>query len=250
MEFFSGFKWAVPLAFSEAVSRCFFKEGDVLYDSPTAYDANWEEAIKNIEYYLQVRYPPRFTRGTTEKESESIKKSVFARNWNSEVRLDLYKNQEMVEEQKETSQGRLYTALWKGDIGILERNSEAPQIPIPVNQVTRNLGEASQTAKKLSGGDAVFVMARDRTNLVSTEKYRKVLSKLRRHLAGEPKLLRPQSAGLSDWIIIAPTIDIAFFQTKGVSADKLHDLVEEALHEPGKGAMKKMFRISAHGTIF
>jgi hypothetical protein len=119
-----------------------------------------------------------------------------------------------------------------------------------VQQVTRNLTEASNTAKKLSAQYPVFVMARDLSNPISRDKYSKILSKLKNHLAGEPQLLRPKSAGLNDWANMAPTIEIAFFITNGVSAEQLHNIVKEAVYAPAKDATKDMFRISAHGAIF
>ena len=33
IEFLRGFKWAVPTAFSSAISQCQFEEGDIFYDS-------------------------------------------------------------------------------------------------------------------------------------------------------------------------------------------------------------------------
>lgn len=246
MEFFSGFKWAVPAAFSDAVALCRFEEGDILYDTPKAYDEEWGKASKHIEYSMQVRYPARVFGGARTNES-----GVFASNWKSEVRVEVYKHLEKVGVgQIETTQGRLYTALWKGDITILKRDTGEPQIPFTVQQVTRNLTEASDTAKKLSTKYPVFVMARDLSNPISRDKYSKIRSKLKKHLAGEPQLLRPESAGLNDWANIAPTIEIAFFITNGVSLEQLHNLVKEAVYVPAKDATKDMFRISAHGAIF
>jgi len=246
MEFFSGFKWAVPVAFSDAVSLCRFEEGDILYDTPKAYDDEWGKASKHIEYSMQVRYPARVTGGTGASES-----GVFTNNWKSEVRVELYKHLEKVGVgQIETTQGRLYTALWKGDVTILKCDTEEPKIPITVQQVTRSLAESSDKARSLSTKYPVFVMARDLSNPISREKYSKILSKLKKHLAGEPQLLRPKLAGLNEWANIAPTIEIAFFITNGVSAEQLDDLVKAAVYVPAKDATKDMFRISAHGAIF
>jgi len=246
MEFFTGFKWAVPVAFSDAVSLCRFEEGDLLYDTPRAYDDEWGKANKHIEYSMQVRYPARVTGGTGASDS-----GVFTSNWKSEVRVELYKHLEkMGVGQIETTQGRLYTALWKGDVTILKRDTEEPQVPFTVQQVTRSLAESAETAKRLSAKYPVFVMARDLSNPISREKYSKILSKLKKHLAGEPQLLRPKSAGFNGWANVAPTIEIAFFITNGVSTEQLHNLVKEAVYVPAKDATKDMFRISAHGAIF
>ena len=246
MEFFSGFKWAVPVAFSDAVALCRFEEGDILYDTQKAYDEEWGNAGKHIEYSMQVRYPVRVTSGASANEG-----GVFSSNWKSEARVELYRHLEQVGVgQIETTQGRLYTALWKGDITVLKRDTEEPQIPFTVQQVTRNLTEASDTAGKLSSKYPVLVMARDLSNPISREKYSKFLWKLKKHLASEPQLLRPKSAGLNNWANVAPTIEIAFFITNGVSAEQLHNLVKEAVYVPAKDAARDMFRISAHGVIF
>ena len=246
MDFFLGFKWAVPVAFSDAVALCRFEEGDILYDTPKAYDEEWGEASKHIEYSMQVRYPDRVTGVAHANES-----GVFTSNWKSEVRVELYRHFEIVGVgQIETTQGRLYTALWKGDITLLKRDADEPQIPLTVQQVTRNLTEASDTAKKLSTKFPIFVMARDMSNPISRDKYFKIFSKMEKHLSGEPELLHPKLAGFNDWANIAPTIDIAFFLTSGVSAAQIHNLVKEAVYVPAKDATKDMFRLSAHGAIF
>lgn len=245
MEFFSGFKWAVPVAFSDAVSLCRFEEGDILYDTTKAYD-EWGKASKHIEYSMQVRYPTRVTGGAGASES-----GVFTSNWKSEVRVELYKHLEKVGVgQIETTQGRVYTALWKGDAAILKLDTEEPQIPFTVQQVTRSLTETSDTARSLSTKYPVFVMTRDLSNPISREKYSKIRSKLKRHLAGEPQLRRPKQAGLNDWANIAPTVEVAFFVASGGSVEELHDLVKEAVYVPAKDAKKEMFRIAAHGIIF
>ena len=59
MDYFSGFAWAVPKAFSDAIALCRFEEGDVLYDTKSAYEKEWDDAKSNIKYFLQVRYPGR-----------------------------------------------------------------------------------------------------------------------------------------------------------------------------------------------
>lgn len=245
MEFFSGFKWAVPKAFSDAVSLCRFEEGDMLYDTEKAYDGDWERAKKFIGHSLQVKYPTRVTGGASEKGG-----SVFNSNWRSEVRIDLYQNLEKVgDNQIYTTQGRLYTALWKGDLAILEKESEDPAAPLTVQDVTRTLEQTSQKAKELSVGFPVFVMACDLSNPVSRDKYLKVLTKLKKHLYDIPIILTPKMAGLIQFKDVAPTVDVAFFPMNETSAEELYDLVRSAVYVPSKDAKKEMFRISAHGII-
>ncbi len=246
MKYFSGFKWAVPTAFSDAVSLCRFEEGDILYDTKKAYTGGWGSASKHIEYSMQVRFPARAAGGVIDRGS-----GIFDRNWNSEVRIDLYKRLNKVGDgQIPTTQGRLYSALWKGDLAILEMDAEKPQIPLLVQAVTRSLDQAADKAKELANGFPVFVMPRDLSNSISRIKYAKVLSKLNKHLSGDPKLLMPKHAGFDNWKIIAPTLEIAFFSINGISGSQLHDLVKDAVYVPARNAKKDMFRIAAHGAIF
>ncbi len=245
MEFFSGFKWAVPKAFSDAVALCRFEEGDILYDTEKAYIDDWKEASKFIEYSLQVKYPARASGSASEKGGR-----VFSGNWDLEVRIDLYKNQEKVGVgQLQTTQGRLFTALWKGDISVLDKGSEEPPIPLTVQDVTKSLDQSTQKAKDLSVGFPVFVMARDLSNPVSREKYSKVLTSLKKHLHNIPNILTPEKAGITQFENIAPTVEIAFFPMNGTSTEELHELVKSAIYVTSKNSKKNMFRISAHGMI-
>lgn len=244
MEFFSGFTWAVPHAFSDAVALCRFEEGDMLYDTPKAYEGDWGDAIKYITHSLQVRYPARVT--TSEKSG-----GIFEKNWNSEVRIELYKKQEKVGVgQIRTTQGRLYTALWKGDLTVLELDSEESPIPLNARQVTKQLNEVRTKALEFAIGFPVFVMVCDHSNQISREKYLKVHAELKKHLSGEPPLIEPKHAELKDWKVIAPTIEIAFFSVNGINYEQLESLVKEAVYVPVINAKKELFKMGAHGAIF
>ena len=112
MEFIPGFKWALPKAFSDAVFGCRFEEGDMLYQTSSAYKTDWSK--KELDYFIQVAFP---SRGGSKTTGEA---AVFEKNWNSEVRLDVYKNHEKISiGQIRTTQGRLYSTLWKGDIDLI-----------------------------------------------------------------------------------------------------------------------------------
>ena len=79
-QFFPGFSWALPAAFSDAASACKFEEGDVLYSTESAYKDDWNPESQEFDCY-QVKYPKR-TR-TSASDSDS---GVFASNWQSELR--------------------------------------------------------------------------------------------------------------------------------------------------------------------
>lgn len=246
MDFLPGFTWALPTAFSDAVFLCSFEEGDILYDTPLAYEGEWNNVKNEIQYFLQIRHPARGY------SSASNGNGVFEANWNSEVRLELYKNHKMVSVgQIHTTQGKLYSALWKGDIGlILNKDSKNPKPPINIQQVTKDLGNTSKAVKILTKGKSSFVMARDVTSPIAREKYFKIKTALSKHLKDEPIILSPNEAGISNPENVAPTIQIAFFITDKISTKELEDIVKKAVYVPSKNAKIDKFRISSHGRIF
>lgn len=173
------------------------------------------------------------------------------KNWNSEVRVDLYENFKKVGEgQIQTTQGRLYTALWTGDVDVLQMEYKEPKIPLNVQEVNRKLKDTESKAGEFSRGSPVFVMARDLSNKISKAKYSKIFSKLRSYISGDPHLLNPKLAGLQDWRDIAPTIEIAFFPLIDLKQGEVGALVKEAVYVPTPNVKKEMFKITAHGAIF
>ncbi len=246
MEFFKGFQWALPVAFADSLARAWFVEGDVLYDSAEAYNASWSAALQAVEYTIQVRSPAR----SSEVNNQTVRE-VFTRNWHSEVRLDLYSHMTRVGNgQVRTTQGRLYTSLWKGTIDTLfEDKSAHPPVPTTAQQLSRDLEKASGLTALVPSGHATFVMVRDLSNSVSRSKYQKVQAKLRPYMSREPVIVRPADANFPDAHEIAPTVDIALFPTTGVELSELEELVKQAVYVPTRDAKKDMFRLSAHGVV-
>lgn len=241
-EFFDRFSWAVPKAFSDAVRDCRFEEGDILYDSKKAYDGDWEKAEKHITHSIQVHSPAR---GSTTKSSGSI----FKRNWNTAVVFQLNSAQsEKTSRHIETTQGKLYTVLWRGDISVFDDDS-SPELPLRLKEISKLLEQAIPTAKQLSDTKPIFVMARDSAKNVSRLKDMKVASTLHARFKAEPKVLTPEKAGLHGWERMAPTVDIAFYVMESGSYDEIHAALKDQLHEPAKNAKKDMFRLNTHGLL-
>lgn len=48
-DYFLGFKWALPKSFKDALAKCFFNVGDIIYDTPKAYSLSWGEALNHIK---------------------------------------------------------------------------------------------------------------------------------------------------------------------------------------------------------
>lgn len=244
MDFFSGFKWAVPLAFSDAVSRCRFEEGDILYNSLSAY-GNWPEVKDSVTQSFQVRLPAR-----SQGSSAFGGSSVFSSNWLSEIVVDHFNNHKNTSTTPiQSTQGRFYTALWKGDPSILDLSNKSPEIPLLVKDVTKQIGKAQSFAPQLINGQTAFVMARDHSNLASRAKFHKILANLRNTLIEPPTVVTPLQAGFDNHENIAPTVDIVAFISR-LKKQELEELVKNAVYAPSKESDRDQFRISAHGAIF
>jgi hypothetical protein len=149
-----------------------------------------------------------------------------------------------------TTQGRVYTALWNGDLSILDPTANRPEIPISVTQVTKRLSGVAQAAQRLSNGRVSFVMALDKSNAGSAAKFQKVKTALEPHFSGEPILCFPHSLGLLNLEKIAPTVEIAIFKIRDIERNDVHELVKSAVYVQSKNSERSKFNILTHGIIF
>lgn len=243
--FYKAFKWAISDAFSDAINFCSFTEGDLIYDHIAAYTEEWSSACQKINYSVQVK--AAYSDALSSSESERQK---FLNNWNSEVRIDLFHKQKRTTPGHiHTTQGRLYTLLWKGDLSILDASTPPPLPPLNVKDALKYIDEASQFAGQFSTQGPSFVMARDNSNPVSRGKYNKVFLGLKKHLVQEPLVFLPSEAGIKNWQKLAPTVEFVIFHTQYRFDVDLHDAVKKAVYVPAKDAKREMFRIAAHGMI-
>jgi len=245
MDFFNGFNWAVPKAFSDALAACQFEEGDTLYDTQKAYGDDWGEAEKHIQYHIQVREPTRGSIG-----SRQISGSIFNRNWNSDVFFELVNHRKSVTtEYIRTTQGRLYSALWHGDLSLLDKEQPHPELPIQLRVVKKNLKDTIPFAKDLAGSNPVFVMVRDLSNKISTIKHLTVKGTLHYKFGAVNHCFNVGKTGIRNSNQISPTIDIVFYVMEKGKHQDIHDALKTKLYTPAKNAKKDMFRLNTHGLL-
>jgi len=245
VEFFDRFAWAVPHGFRDAVGACRFEEGDLLYCSGDAYEASQERGMKHVEFYMQVRSP---SQSLTRAAEDS---GVFETNWNAQATIDLYRDGKKVDgKPRPTTHGRIYTAIWTGELDVLDPGSDNPPIPLTVARSIKRLDEAVLDPSLQHGSERAFVMLRDLSNQVARTKFMKVLDALGDHLAAEPVFLAPRETGIGDWRDLAPTIDVAVLPVAGCSRDEVEALVKSAVYVPAEDAKRDMFRLNAHGVVY
>lgn len=263
-EYFSQFTWAIPFGFADALGQCQFGEGDILYPKKAAYDELWD--VQKVGSAIQVLYPPRQMNVPKEDISE-----VFRKNWNSEVQIQKYYCESPKDEQFSkdgdlisTTQGRLYTTIWLGDLKYLEPESTEPNMPeidtreavklieIDSKGTTTRIEQTEKAALKKSKGAVVFAMPYDRSNNVSLTKFQKIRNTLKTDMTVKPILLTAKQAGIKDWESFQPTVNIALFITPKLDATALYDRVKKATYVRAKNRKtdRDAYDIKKHGQIF
>jgi hypothetical protein len=254
MEFFDAFDWAVPKGFKEPLAFCRFEQGDRLYDTPLAYQ-KWRDALEHIKLSIQVKLPER----APVKKAEEDADSVFAANWNqrAEIELTIYPKQE--KRNIQTTQGRIFMAVWKGDIDILSEDIPAPAIPeLPKTLIMDGLLQQLQpciqrlTADEHFMNPVIFVLPYDETRELYNDKFHKVKTALAKCGDFNIRLVSPEQAGLYRPNGFVPTMSLAFFIVQNTSRDEVFELLKKALYVPSKTKKteKEFFRINAHGCLY
>jgi hypothetical protein len=233
VEFFERFAWAVPKAFRDALSSCRFEDGDVLHQSRDAYDG-WKAGNQADRVFLQVLFPPKSVAAV----------GSFHTNWNSQVKVDLYDKDGRVDHHV-TTQGRLYTVLWRGHLTAFD---DDPASPLGVRDLPKDLIDDG-TLEKYAVRKPYFVMPFDHASNLLVTKRRLIRSVMSNFMTNGPRIIELEQLGVVDWEKYAPTVELAVFETPEISKQKLHDLIKSAVYKPSRNAKRDMFRIQAHGWL-
>lgn len=252
-EYFDGFAWALPSAFAEPLGACRFEQGDALYDTNHAYEGTWGEAVPRVSYMIQVKHPPRGAVTKARKEEES----AFSDNWRQRVVFDLtdYEKKETVE--FTTTQGRLYSLLWTGNLGCVDERACDPPVPTLAMGILGDLPKAVHHFRGSVVPDtkrgSMFLMPHDRARELLTTKFRKVKDALSASFTTRLAFARarPGEAGLRSQSGFAPTVEIVCFFVADESPAVVEKILKNVLHKPAKNkkTKKEKFRIRAHGHL-
>jgi hypothetical protein len=121
MEVLTAFSWCVPGAFLNALDCCCFNAGDVLYSDAAAYHGTWKEAVKKLRWSIQIKKAT----AAAARDGEAI----FDANWKRgrvTVQCTDYRSGAGLSRLIETTQGRVYHTLAKGDPTLLEGEDFLP----------------------------------------------------------------------------------------------------------------------------
>lgn len=268
---FPRFKWCVPAAFSEALGQCLFTRGDILYHSVRAYEA-WDQtfyASGALKYSVQVTYPSRLTSGGTEsgsvaeghEENEQKALGRFKTNWGSRVELDFRTYPE--EGQLKhiiTTQGRLFTMLWRGSLDIIAPESPSPPVPLLVSDANNKKAQVLEGAvdaftrriRDSAHVPILFAFAYDPTNGISAEKYRSIKLALRKVSSDIEEIrLTPEETRVAVYESYSPTLEFCCFAIADTDEGTIRKSLKKALYLPSKDRKTDVdrFDLRKHGLL-
>jgi len=143
-EKYSELRWHLPPYFKDSLAKCRFEQGTVIYkDKPLG--ENWREEINNIDYLIQVLYPPA-TIGV---------KSAMLSHWDSEVIFEFFYPKTKEKKVTKTTQGRLFTFLWKDNLEIFYDTK--PLLP-PLTKIDVKSIDKKFFKEKIPFGNVGFVL--------------------------------------------------------------------------------------------
>jgi hypothetical protein len=278
VEFFPRFEWAVPKPFARALSLCRFTEGDVFYDTRRAYVGAWGDAVQHVGHSVQVKEgvpepvvappPDQQSLFSAEDDQRSVElpdmaadvrgDSVFKKNWERGVQLDLLDVAKRETRSVSSTHGRLYTLLWKGDPEVLSGRSPAPPVPwLPMRMIRLKnlLAVTSEIRDQIPARftkPVLFLMPFDKTRGLLVEKAAKVEAMLAKafELVEQWSVL-PAQAAIPDAVRFVPTAMVLCFAVDCPDPDRVSEVLKSALYVPvrDKKTERETFRLSAHGHL-
>ncbi len=253
--FFPCFAWAVPMAFAEPINGCHFELGDTLYENEAAYTEAWSKDRPTLGRAIQVLVPARGVAGkaSVQKDKTSVADdSSLADSWFQEVEFDLHDLATQKSEKITTTQGRLYTLLWKGDFKILDPKINDPVMPASASKLKKQLPQAADLIQKghlSSPGSVKFFVPTDSAAGLYREKYLKIKNKLESEFETKSEVFSANKLGLTDEFF--PTVEIAFFEMVNTTAEIVEQELQTVLYKPSglRKTTESRFRLHAHGLL-
>jgi hypothetical protein len=249
--FFPCFSWAIPLAFSDALGACQFSRGDTLYNDPIAYKA-WDD-----EFYRMAHGLYAFKVLSPEAKPSPPSANLFKKNWEALAEVELYKPTSKSETRRiSTTQGRLYSLLWQGDLSVLNCATSKPLVPHQSPYLLSHLKSVESSVRQIileqaSNAAHVFLLPRDRCNPLIEGKYQRLVRGLGK-ISGVRELDVPLSRlTLPEVERIAPTISLKAFTFMDRDEAGIREKLKNILYVPTtkREAKRDQFRVQAHGFL-
>ena len=244
------FSWAVPYAFRDALEFCRFEQGDVLYSTQDGYCTLISDPERDFDS-IQIQSPPKLT--GAKKNSDS--KSVFHDNWDSGTSLIVYEHGKPKSKEIHSTQGRIYTTIWKGmDLSFLSDFARPCPEPFLAMDLIKNFPLITKKLLRdmilLYEYNIGFFMPYDATIQLLINKRKKIKLALDSFPVQYDEFFYP-SYLINETVKHehVPTSGILFIGTKDCSQKKFKAIIESALYEGSKPENASKTRMTSHGRI-
>jgi hypothetical protein len=249
--FFAGFKWAIPSAFADALGACQFSRGDMLYSSSVAY-REW-----NKEFYEMARGLYAIKILSPEAKPAPPSPSLFGSNWNTQAEAEIYNIGEQEGAKRFiTTQGRIYSLLWRGDRSILDAATSAPLVPHQAGYLLKALEDIKSSISQLIMGkvsDAryFFALPHDLCSQLLEGKYQKLFYGLQRTHNISVMDVSVEALPVPEASRIAPTVSLKIFAFRHDDENAIRESLKELLYIQAvdKKSNTDKFRLNAHGLF-
>lgn len=249
LEFFLGLSWALPTGFRAALAGCRFDIGDVLYDSADAYLKSWGAPGSRLRHSIQVQ---RCYNATSAGGADTDE--AFLNSWSDGIEIALTDHGDGSTRLITSTQGRLYTTLWKGDTAILDSSAYKPEPPSMASAMRSEIPKASQEfasrhSSSFAGGHA-FLFAVDHALIQQLLKSRTVEGALR--TLGEVEVLTASPAEMRIPGAYRPTILLHSFAIQIDDRKPIEKALKARLYSPAKNRKTDVdrFNLRQHGHLF
>ncbi len=237
-----GFEWFVHQAFKNSVAQCKFEEGAIIYRHPPKGN-NWGKEIQHIEYFIQIKSPSR----SSINNANDL--NGFHKNWNSKVIFQkIYPNEPHKNKEIITSQGKLFTFLWKNLDYCLDDKTIIPPV---INSIPTKCIDYYCIKNDIPLNHCAFVIITDSVNNLLISKRRLIHESLLNNFEiytkryETEKVINKYELNLWEDNEISPTIGVESFIINSQNIEEIHETLKKVLF---KGEKDK-FNINVHGLL-
>jgi hypothetical protein len=229
--FFGGFVWPVPRAFEAAVAQPRFEQGDVLYRDERGYGRLEGEVPAGLTA-IQVLHPPRSAHTAAGADAVSDRRQSA---WDSEVTIEQIELASGTSEVRVLTQGKLFTALWRGNEEWLDPDSEQPPPPRTARELQGQLPSVGDVlaARRFPGPrrkGCRFLFVVDESSSASRSKASLIESALRAKGKAESVSLMPADIGIAEAETYHPALCVRGLFLPGRSETEVHATLRDALY--------------------
>ncbi len=236
---YNGFRWYLPKFFKDSLSKCRFEQGTIIYKDELIGE-KWGEQIDHIDYLIQIQYPP------SSMSSGNGDESVIKANWETEVEFVRFYPKSNRKEFVKTTQGRLFTFLWKDLPEILDKN--IPLLP-PLFKLSNSSINENFIIENVPANCVGFAFVYNSVNDILISKLNSIILKAEVDFKVEELTFSIEEACINLELEgtngVYPLLCVKLLLFKSAKIDVINDLIKSALY---KGKMGQ-FSIKTHGFL-